>query len=150
VKQRARLLISKLKQLLVDGMTPEKWAASACFGVLAAIFPVIGPVTLICIAVCWVARLNLPLVLVILYGLYPVQLALILPFTWLGSQLTGWQLPPDFGLNDIVNVSKRLGLEALQWGITAVIGWALLCLPLGFTLYPLFLRYAKRMAHSSS
>lgn len=97
-------------------MTAEKWAASACFGVIAALFPVIGPVTLICIGVCSLARLNLPLVLLILYGLYPLQLALILPFTWLGSLLTGWQLPADFGFDDIRQVSKRLGAEGAPLG----------------------------------
>lgn len=126
-------------------MTAEKWAASACFGLIAALFPVIGPVTLISLVVCWLARLNLPLVMVILYGLYPVQLAMILPFTWLGSQLTGWQLPPDFGLDDILHVSNRLGREAVHWGIAAVLGWALVGLPLSLGLYPLLLRYARRL-----
>jgi len=145
VKKRFRLLFAKLKQLLVSGMTAEKWAASACFGVIAALFPVIGPVTLICIAVCWLARLNLPLVLIILYGLYPLQLALILPFTWFGSLFTGWQLPPDFSYKDVIHLSKRLGAEVLHWGAAAVLGWALICLPLAIGLYHLLLRYAKRL-----
>lgn len=126
-------------------MTAEKWAASACFGVIAALFPVIGPVTLICIAVCWLARLNLPLVLLILYGLYPVQLALILPFTWLGSLFTGWQLPADFGFEEIFHASKRLGVEAIHWAAAAILGWALISLPLSFGLYRLLIRYARRL-----
>jgi len=147
VKNRFRQLFARLKELLVSGMTAEKWAASACFGVIAALFPVIGPVTLISIVFCWLARLHLPLVLLILYGLYPVQLALILPFTWLGSLLTGWQLPVEFGFDDIFHTSKRLGIEALHWAMAAILGWALISLPLSFWLYRLLLRYARRLVH---
>ncbi len=131
-------------------MTAEKWAASACFGLVAALFPVIGPVTLVSIGVCWIARLNLPLVMVILYGLYPIQLALILPFTWLGSQITGWQLPADFAFNDLMSLSGRFGREALHWLMAAILGWALILLPLSLGIYPMLLRYARRISSTAN
>ncbi len=141
---RFRKLLLQTGKLLTSGMTPEKWAASAAFGLIAALFPIIGPTTLICIVICWIARLHLPLVLLILYGLYPVQIALIVPFTMLGSYFTHWQIPADFGLHDVLKISKRFGEQAIQWGIAAIIGWAICTLPLSYLLYRLLLSYARR------
>lgn len=149
MKRRLDQIVIKLKAQLFSGMTAEKWAASACFGIIAALFPVIGPVTLVSVGICWLARFHLPLVLILLYGLYPLQLALIVPFTWLGSLFTGWQLTADFALDDIFNASKRLGKEAFYWGISAVTGWLIISLPLSFGLYRLLLRYAQKLRETS-
>lgn len=74
-------------ELLRQGATPEKLALSVALGAVIAVFPAVGWTTTLCalIAILW--RLNLPAIQMVNYFLFPLQIALLLPFFRLGEKL---------------------------------------------------------------
>ncbi len=144
-----RRLLDPLKQLLLQGITPEKIALSLALGAVLAVFPVLGSTTLLCTAAALLLKLNLPAIQLVNYLMYPVQLALVVPFMRAGARLFRVSSLP-FSLTQMLtmfreNWSHTLGLlwvSALQ----AVVVWAL-CAPVAiailyWTLRPLLVRFA--------
>ncbi len=116
-------------------------AATVAFAFFAAMFPIIGPVTAIVLVICWVFRLNVPLVLLILYGLYPLQLALIIPFTLFGGRILGRELPTTSQLTAQLSELNLFGSFFYELGFSAVVGWITICLPVSLVLFLLLRRY---------
>jgi uncharacterized protein (DUF2062 family) len=82
-----RRLALPVLDLLRQGVTPEKLALSLALGAVIGVFPGLGCSTTMCalVAVFW--RLNLPAIQILNYFMYPVQIALIIPFFRLGERL---------------------------------------------------------------
>jgi len=116
-------------------------AATVAFAFFAAMFPIIGPVTAIVLVICWVFRLNVPLVLLILYGLYPIQLALIIPFTLFGGRILGRELPTASQLTAQLSELNLVGSFFYELGFSAIVGWITICLPISITLFLILKRF---------
>ena len=84
-----RKLILPLADLLRQGITPEKIALSLAIGICLGVFPVLGSTTALCALAAIVFRLNLPAIQLVNYLVYPLQLALIIPFIRFGEVLFG-------------------------------------------------------------
>jgi uncharacterized protein (DUF2062 family) len=82
-----RRLVRPIVELLRQGVTPEKIALSIALGVALGVFPVLGSTTALCTLAALVLRLNLPAIQLINYFVYPLQIALLLPFFRLGERL---------------------------------------------------------------
>lgn len=136
--------LKRIWKLFLDQLLAKRhassWSASLIFGVVAGLFPVIGPVTIISLAVCWLFQLNSLLVLTVLYALYPLQLLLIVPFFYLGESIwPGAELPMNQAATFwefLWQLSKQLG----NWASRAILGWAVAMIPLGMVVY----RWSKR------
>ncbi len=82
-------VVVPVTQLLRQGITPEKISLSIALGVVIGIFPVVGTTTLLCTVVAIVLRLNLPIIQLANWLVYPLQLLLIAPFFFAGAYLFG-------------------------------------------------------------
>ena len=82
-----RRLVRPIIDLLRQGVTPEKIAFSIALGVALGVFPVLGSTTALCELAALVLRLNLPAIQVVNYFVYPLQIALLIPFFRLGERL---------------------------------------------------------------
>lgn len=78
-----------ITELLRQGVTPEKMALSLALGVALGVFPVLGTTTALCAVAAFAWRLNLPAIQVVNYFVYPLQIALLIPFFRLGEKLFG-------------------------------------------------------------
>lgn len=76
-------------ELLRQGVTPEKMALSLALGVALGVFPVLGTTTALCALLAFIWRLNLPAIQIVNYFVYPLQVALLIPFFRLGEKLFG-------------------------------------------------------------
>ena len=76
-----RRLVRPILDLLKQGVTPEKMALSLALGVALGVFPALGVIA------AMVLRLNLPAIQIANYFMYPVQIALLVPFFRLGEKL---------------------------------------------------------------
>lgn len=131
--------------MLVGDLSPHGWAISVSYGIAAGLFPIIGPVSLVSILVVWLFRMHLPLVMLLVYGLYPIQLALMVPFGLVGKQL----LPPT-----IANTTQTSGSFAWfyalgDWALAAFVGWLLIIIPVGLICYRVSLRFARKKKMAS-
>ena len=78
--------------LLRQGTSPDRLAASFALGAVIGIFPLLGATTAFCAALALLLRLNLPVIQMANYMVYPLQLSLLIPFVQWGAAL--FQVPP--------------------------------------------------------
>jgi uncharacterized protein (DUF2062 family) len=82
-----RKLVRPLVDLLRQGVSPEKIALSVALGVTLGVFPVLGSTTALCALAAFALQLNLPAIQLVNYFVYPLQIALLIPFFRLGEKL---------------------------------------------------------------
>ncbi len=82
-----RRLVRPLLDLLRQGVTPEKIALSVALGIALGVFPVLGSTTALCALAAVMLQLNLPAIQIVNYFVYPLQIALLIPFFRLGEKL---------------------------------------------------------------
>lgn len=124
--------VLKLKTTLVEqlkqGVSPEKLAQSVATGAVIGLFPIIGPTTVMCAVSGVVLKLNHVAVQSVHYALYPIQIALIIPYIKMGEWLSG---RPEVSLNlqEMLAQFRENFLLAIQkyasLGLLAIFAWAI-------------------------
>lgn len=146
-----RRLVLPILNLLAQGITPEKIALSIAFGIALGVFPVIGATTLLCAAAAIVLRLNLPAIQLVNYFVYPLQIALLLPFIRFGEFLFRVREPMPFSITQILEMiaTSIPNAVATLWTATmhAIAAW-LMVGPLSvLILYAALTPVLRRLAH---
>lgn len=144
-------LVLPILELLKQGVTPEKIALSIALGAALGLFPAIGTTTILCTIAAFILRLNLPVIQIVNYFMYPVQIALLLPFFRLGEKLfRAPHLPISVPQIYAMIHADVGGLIRLLWTTTwhAVVAWILFApifsAMLYFILATLLRKAAKR------
>lgn len=146
-----RRITRPIVELLQQGVTPEKMALSLALGVALGVFPVLGTTTALCALAALILRLNLPAIQIVNYFVYPLQIALLIPFFRGGEKLFGAPHLP-------LSATEILALvHASFWGATrflwttiwhAAVAWCLaapLFVVLAYViLFALLRRIARR------
>jgi uncharacterized protein (DUF2062 family) len=136
------------------GATPEKLAWSIAVGLLIGINPVIGTTTILCLAIAFVFRLNVPASQLGNHVVYPLQLILVIPFIRTASALfhtAPMPLSPSELLHDAskhpIELIRRLWLwewhASLVWAIIAAVATPLIALTLTPLLRKLLIRVER-------
>jgi len=134
--------------LLKKGISPEKLSFSMACGAVVGIFPVLGLPTLVCTAIAIVLRLNLVAIQLFNYLVYPLQIALLIPFIRFGAFI--FQVdPPPLAAQELSAL-----LQDDLWGTVvyffdtlmhAGVAWFLVCAPLFPVLYFLLVPILKKL-----
>jgi uncharacterized protein (DUF2062 family) len=82
-----RRIVAPIVAQLRQGITPEKIALTIALGLVLGIFPILGSTTLLCGLAAVTLRLNQPIIQLVNYFVYPLQLALIIPLYRAGEIL---------------------------------------------------------------
>src|SRR5580700_4931454 len=136
-------------ELLRQGVTPEKMALSLALGVALGVFPVLGTTTALCAVVALILRLNLPAIQIVNYFVYPLQIALLVPFFRAGEKLFG---APHLSLS-VGQISAMV--HASFWGATrflwttlwhAAAAWCLIAPPFVALAYVILVPLLRRAA----
>jgi uncharacterized protein (DUF2062 family) len=131
-------LVTPVKALLIQGLSPDRVALTLAVGIAIAGFPIIGMTTILSIAAAFALGLNMPLIQTVNYLGAPIQLACILPFIRLGERLFGTQ-PLTMSLKEIVTLVTTEPSRAVSalWASTlhAVAAWALVAPVVGAAVY---------------
>ncbi len=121
-----RIVVLPILELLRQGITPEKIALSIALGAALGVFPLVGSTTILCTVAAILFGLNLPAIQLVNYLIYPLQLALLLPFLRLGERLFGGGSVP-FSLTQILSLiqSDLWRAIVILWGVTlhAILAW---------------------------
>lgn len=152
MKIRNKLLRNKAVRqtirLLRQGTSPHKMALTITLGFLLGIIPAFGFITPVCTAIALWLRLNVPLILSVLYAVLPLQLALFVPFLHLGEQVFNLT-PIPFSPEKLLHMVQTDWWDTLSLiGITnlaAVAVWLILSIPAGYFLYFLFLWILRKL-----
>jgi uncharacterized protein (DUF2062 family) len=121
---RRRVLAPILAQLK-QGITPQQIAFTIAAGFVLGIFPILGSTTLLCALLGVALRLNQPVIQLVNYLAYPVQIALLFPFYRAGEWLFGLTPVP---LLSITELAQRFADDVPQffvdYGLVALCGVA--------------------------
>jgi uncharacterized protein (DUF2062 family) len=146
-------LVAPVVDLMRQGITPERIAISISLGIALGVFPVLGATTLLCALAAVTLGLNLPAIQLVNYLVYPLQLALLIPFMHLG----GWLFrsgPEGFSLSEVVSLIRTDIRHAIVtlWSSTvhAIGAWLLILPPLVLILNPILVRLLRRLSVSMS
>jgi uncharacterized protein (DUF2062 family) len=82
-----RYLFDPVAAQLRQGTTPEKIVLSIVVGASLSVFPVLGVTTSLCVLAGMLLRLNHPVMQLVNYLVYPLQLALIFVFIRVGESV---------------------------------------------------------------
>lgn len=113
---RNRRIVERLGAWFRDEKSTEKLALSIALGFVLGVFPLLGIPTLLCGLAAALWRLNFPALQLMNYLAWPVQLALLWPFTRLGDLLFG----VSHGLRGIVGLSEMAIHVTAAWCCFAV------------------------------
>lgn len=115
-------ILGQLKQ----GISPHKLALSLATGSVMGIFPILGPVTSICVLLGLIFKLNHVAVQAANYAVYPVQIALLIPFYRMGEKIfmVG---PVPLVVDDIIKEFQSGFMAAVEkyamTGLYGVVAW---------------------------
>jgi uncharacterized protein (DUF2062 family) len=133
-----RKIVDPIVKLLRQGISPEKIALGMAVGVVIGVFPVIGSTTLLCTIAALILRLNLPAVQLVNYLVYPLQIALLIPFFQFGAWLFGVD-PLPLSASQLISMFKTDFWDTIgqlwQTTLHAIAAWSLICLPTAAGLY---------------
>lgn len=128
---------------LSQGISPRRLALTLALGFAIGCIPVVGIPTLLCAALAFAFRLNLPVIQAANYAVMPLQLILVVPFVRLGQRL----LPSGVGFMPRAFLHlPSLPLAAFLSALAgqALLAWLLVAVPsvllLTLTLTPLLKR----------
>ena len=117
-----------IKKLLMQGISPKSIALGIAGAAVIGVFPVLGSTTILCTAFALTFRLNLPLVQLINFTVYPLQLILLVPFMKLGEMFFHFERL-RYGLDDIVKMISENTFNAIAvlWNVTlqAIGAWVI-------------------------
>lgn len=138
-----------LLALLRQGVTPEKIALGLALGIIIGTTPLIGSTTILCVVAAALLRLNPAAIQLVNYLMFPVQLALLIPFFRAGEWLFGAAHNPITldQVRQLVQANIWKAIEAL-WTSTvhALAVWAIAGLLALFPIYWLVLAPLRRLA----
>ena len=147
-----RWLVAPVVEQLTGGTSPDKIAWTIAFGMVIGIFPVMGTTSVLCLLVGGVLGLNQPVMHVFRAVVYPLHLALILPFIRLGERLYGVPLI-SFSIPELIGKFKDDPMMFVRdFGMAAwhgVSAWLLvapfLAIAVKFAAMPLLGRLARSL-----
>jgi uncharacterized protein (DUF2062 family) len=140
-----RMVVEPVVAQLKQGISPEKLALTVAIGGAIAVFPVLGTTTTLCLIAGITFKLNQPLLQLVNYLLYPVQLALVVAFIRAGEFLFGAPRIPfsvaDWAAKFHASPARFCGEFAMTL-VHSVVGWAVTVPPTALVVYylaaPLF------------
>jgi uncharacterized protein (DUF2062 family) len=127
----------QLQGLFSCGLTPRKIALTLCLGGAIGTMPLLWGTTVLCMVLAYLFKLNQAALQSVNYLLYPLQLALLLPFYTLGAWLFPWgpPLPPRL-ISSLLDNPGTLSLEIIGWiTVKSLAAWLVTALPLALLAY---------------
>lgn len=133
-----RKLWERLIGFLKQGTTPQKLALTCALGVVIGILPIWGITTLVCFLIAALFRVNVVILQLVHYFVYPLQLILIIPFIKAGTFLFNIN-PMPYALTELMDRFKAdFWSEFKQVGVAIGLGvgvWAVVSVPLFAGIY---------------
>lgn len=144
-----RWFINPILNQLTQGVSADKLSWTIALGCAFGIFPVMGTTSVVCLIPAAIFKLNQPVIHAVRLALWPIHLALILPFIKIGQwffgseQITGSvpTLLKEF-FSSPSQFAENYWLAALQ-GIAA---WSVAIIPLVFIVRAITLPILKATA----
>ena len=146
-----RRIVAPIVAQLTQGVTPQRIALTIALGLMLGVFPILGSTTVLCGLAAVFLRLNQPIIQLVNYLGYPLQVALLIPFYRAGEHLLGRAPIPL----SVPLLFQRFSADFWQFlrdfGMIAVGGilvWLILAPPISALVYFSVLPALRRLART--
>ena len=134
---------NQFEDYLSKDQDPKKLSFTVSLGMILGIFPIPGTTTLLCILAAIPLKLNMIIIQLANYLVYPLQLILLVPMIRYGGKIFGAPAIPN------IELIMDQGIIALKpiWQncLCGVLLWFLLGIPVFMVLYSILLRIFSRI-----
>ena len=139
------VIVGQLKQ----GIKPQKISLTLALGVTLGIFPILGATTLLCFVVGLCLKLNQPIIQMVNYLMYALQLVMILFFVRAG-EFVMHATPVSFSIPELFRKFHESPREFFRefgmTGVHGIVGWLLIAPFVAALLYFILLPLMKKLA----
>jgi uncharacterized protein (DUF2062 family) len=130
---------TKFVQIFTYGLTPFQLALTISFGVTLGLFPFIGLTSVLCFIFAFIFRLNIIVIQLVNWLVAPLQLIMLVPFYQLGNYFSIHLFKTDVIKLEIElfaqNAFLQKILSLINSQISAILGWVVICIPIGLVVY---------------
>ena len=148
-----RRVLDVIAGQLKQGITPQKISLTIALGGTLALFPILGSTTLLCFLAALCFKLNQPIIQVVNYLMYPLQIMLLVVFVRIGEWITRAQ-PVSFSIPEMLRKFQASPVKFMhEFGMTglhAIIAWLLIAPLLIALLYWGLLTPLKKAAQMTA
>jgi len=139
--------LKRLQMIMSSGLTPQKLALTLCIGIALGTMPIVWGSSLICFLLAHIFKLNQVALQSVNYLLYPLQLALLVPFFKVGAWMFSWGPPVPLNmLSTLLHSPELYSLNILGWiTLKSVAAWLVTVLPAAVLAYILQRVIASRI-----
>jgi uncharacterized protein (DUF2062 family) len=134
---------TKFIQIFIYGLTPFQLALTISFGVTLGLFPFIGLTSVLCFIFAFIFRLNIIVIQLVNWLVAPLQLIMLVPFYQLGNYFSIHLFKTEVIKLEIELFAQNAFLQKLltllNSQISAILGWVVICIPIGLVVYVLSL-----------
>jgi len=138
MKKIFNIIVTKIKGLFKQGLTPHQLALSIVLALVISLFPIIGLTTVVVSFVAISLKLNFPIMITLAYTMEPIKLFLIVPFIKLGAKIFNVQheLLSYLAIKNSFDKSIWITIKDLAHElICGSMGWFVTTIPVGVLLY---------------
>jgi uncharacterized protein (DUF2062 family) len=128
----------RILDLLRAGTSPEEISLTISLGMTLGTIPILGSTTLLCATSAFMMRLNVPLIMLVNYFVYPLQLLLYIPLLLAGARLLdrNVKILTLEGVYQMLRTDFLGTIQKLFWAnLGAVLIWSVVALPVGVLSY---------------
>lgn len=147
-----RYLVQPVLAQLRQGISPEKIALTVALGAALTIFPILGATALLCTVAGMIWKLNQPIIHLVNWVFYPLQLVLLIPFYRAGE----WLFRKPHVLLSIPLLIEQFRASAIQFlrdfsviALQGVVVWCLVAPVLAALIYFAVLLPLRRLPRRS-
>ncbi|MFY7732569.1 MAG: DUF2062 domain-containing protein [Bacteroidia bacterium] len=130
---------TKFIQIFTYGLTPFQLALTISFGVTLGLFPFIGLTSVLCFIFAFIFKLNIVIIQLVNWLVAPLQLILLVPFYQLGNYFSINLFKTEVIKLEIELFAQSAFLQKiislLNSQISAILGWLVICAPIGLVVY---------------
>ncbi len=126
-------LINPITGFLKQGLSPSRLAEGISWGIVVGFIPILGSTTIICTFVSFARKINMGVIQLIQWFVYPLQLLFFLPFLKLGGKLTGTPVP--FSMSEIQLLATKDPLAFLHAFAVANLGAVIVWIPVAIAVW---------------
>lgn len=143
-------LAALLTNMFTQGVSPRKLAFTISLGIFIGTAPAVWGTTLVCAGLAVLFRLNHLGIQAANHLVYPLQIALIVPFYRIGAGLFPWgpSLSAEMFSKGIKNAAMGSFVPIAVATVKALAAWFLIAAPVAvllyFILWPVFAVYRPR------
>jgi uncharacterized protein (DUF2062 family) len=141
--------ISLIVGQLTQGVTPQKIALSIALGLSLGIIPILGITTMLCAIAGVRLKLNQPIIQLVNWLVYPLQLAFLLVFVRVGEWITHAPYL-SFSISDLVEKFHESPAKFFQefgmTGLHGLVAWLFIAPILTAMTYSVLIHPLKKLA----